>query len=526
MTVPQTSVPLHVDVAIIGGGINGCGIARDAAGRGLSVYLCEMNDLASGTSSWSTKLIHGGLRYLEHYEFRLVREALKEREVLWAIAPHIIHPLRFVLPYRRGLRPAWMLRLGLFLYDNLGGRKKLPGTRVLDLAQGDIGAPLQDALRGKGFEYSDCFVDDARLVALNAVDAHMRGATIAVQTKAVGAKRVGDCWDLTVEDRETQQKQTIRARALINAAGPWVGNVLASGVGVNARAKVRLVQGSHIVVRKLFEHDRAYILQNADGRIVFAIPYQGDFTLIGTTDRDYVGDPGKVQATAEEIAYLCAASSQDFARPITPADVVWSYSGVRPLYDDGASDAKAATRDYVFEVDHPPGAAPLLSIFGGKITTYRRLAEEALDRIAAGFTPAAAAVLAAKKGWTAHAALPGGDFAVNAKDELVRTLTTSYPFLAQPHARRLVDAYGTLAAKVLGTAQSTADLGRTFGGTLTEAEVRYLMQNEWARTAHDVIWRRSKLGLRLNPDEIAALQAWMQTARTAAGTAKSAFSDQ
>jgi glycerol-3-phosphate dehydrogenase len=513
-----------VDIAIIGGGINGCGIARDAAGRGLSVYLCEMNDLASGTSSWSTKLIHGGLRYLEHYEFRLVREALQEREVLWAIAPHIIHPLRFVLPYRKGLRPAWMLRLGLFLYDTLGGRKKLPGTRVLDLTQGAIGAPLQHAMRGKGFEYSDCFVDDARLVALNAMDARARGATIAVQTKAIGAKRVGACWELTVEDRATQQRQTIRARSLVNAAGPWVGNVLQSGVGVNARAKVRLVQGSHIVVRKLFDHDRAYILQNTDGRIVFAIPYQGDFTLIGTTDRDYVGDPAKVHATAEEIAYLCAASSQDFARAITPGDVIWSYSGVRPLYDDGASEAKAATRDYVFELDHPQGAAPLLSIFGGKITTYRRLAEEALDRMAAGFTPATAAALAAKKGWTAHAPLPGGDFPVEGKAEQVRKLTASYPFLAHQHARRLVDAYGTLAAHMLGNAKQSADLGRAFGGTLMEAEVRYLIQNEWARTADDVVWRRSKLGLRLTPEEIAALDAWMQTARTKANALADAAS--
>jgi glycerol-3-phosphate dehydrogenase len=526
MTAPPPLTSATVDIAIIGGGINGCGIARDAAGRGLSVYLCEMNDLASGTSSWSTKLIHGGLRYLEHYEFRLVREALQEREVLWAIAPHIIHPLRFVLPYRQGLRPAWMLRLGLFLYDNLGGRKKLPGTRVLDLARSAIGAPLQKALRGKGFEYSDCFVDDARMVALNAMDARARGATIAVQTKAVGAKRVGESWELTVEDRATRQRQTIRARALVNAAGPWVGDVLASGIGANARAKVRLVQGSHIVVRKLFEHDRAYILQNTDGRIIFAIPYQGDFTLIGTTDRDYVGDPAKVRATAEEIAYLCAASSSDFARPVTPADVVWSYSGVRPLYDDGASEAKAATRDYVFELDHPQGSAPLLSIFGGKITTYRRLAEEALDRIAVGFPPATAAALTAKKGWTARAPLPGGDFPVDAKEAQVTKLSASYPFLADQHARRLVDAYGTLAPQVLGTAKTRADLGRAFGGTLTEAEVRYLMQREWARTAEDVVWRRSKLGLRLKPEEIAALDVWMKNERINANAPASAASSQ
>ncbi len=499
-----------VDLAIIGGGINGCGIARDASGRGLSVYLCEMNDLASGTSSWSTKLIHGGLRYLEHYEFRLVREALVEREVLWAIAPHVIKPLRFVLPHRQGLRPAWLLRLGLFLYDHLGGRHRLPGTTVLDLDHDAAGLPLRRALFGAAFEYSDCFVDDARLVTLNAMDARERGATIATRSKAVAATRRDGLWELTVADSMTGRTSMIRARALVNAAGPWVGDVLARGIGANAKAKVRLVQGSHVVVRKLFEHDRAYILQTADGRIVFAIPYLDDFTLIGTTDHDYAGDPAAVHATAEEIDYLCAAISRDFARPITPADVVWSYSGVRPLYDDGASEAKAATRDYVFEIDATDGGTPLLSIFGGKITTYRRLAEAALDRIAAHAEPEFARRLMTSKGWTARANLPGGDFAVTGKSALTADLQRDFPFLEATQARRLVDAYGTRARRLLGAARSMTDLGVTFGASLSEAEVRYLIAEEWARTADDIVWRRSKLGLRMTAPEVATLDAWIK----------------
>ncbi len=497
-----------VDIAIIGGGINGCGIARDAAGRGLSVYLCEMNDLASGTSSWSTKLIHGGLRYLEHYEFRLVREALIEREVLWGIAPHVIRPLRFVLPHRKGLRPAWLLRLGLFLYDTLGGRKKLPGTRRVTLATDDLGQPLKRGAFTTGFEYSDCFVDDARLVALNAMDARDHGAVIETRTRAVTAVRNGEVFDLTVEDQVTRRQKTIRARTLVNAAGPWVEQVLAHGAGVNTRAKVRLVQGSHIVVRRIFDHDRAYILQNPDGRIVFAIPYQGEFTLIGTTDRDYTGDPANVRATEEEIAYLCEAVSKDFSKAVLPSHVVWSYSGVRPLYDDGASEAKAATRDYVFELDAGAGRAPLLSIFGGKITTYRRLAEEALERLTPHL-PAAAGSVAAKVGWTGTAPLPGGDFAAGTHEALEKKLLADYPFLLANHGRRLIAAYGTRAWAILGPAQSQADLGQAFGGTLTAAEVRYLMAHEWARSADDIVWRRSKLGLRLAPAEIAALDAWM-----------------
>jgi glycerol-3-phosphate dehydrogenase len=491
------------DLAVIGGGVNGCGIARDAVGRGNSVFLCEMNDLASGTSSWSTKLVHGGLRYLEYYEFRLVREALIEREILWQIAPHIIRPLRLVLPHQSGPRPAWLLRLGLFLYDHIGGRNLLPPTRSVDLTRDEVGKPLIANRYSKGFEYSDCFVDDARLVVLTARDAADRGADIRTRTRAVEIRQVDGIWRLTVQNSLTGERSTISARALVNAGGPWVEEVLASGAGVNARAKVRLVQGSHIVVPKLYAHDRAYMFQNSDGRIVFAIPYQDDFTLIGTTDRDYHGDPSKVKATPEEIQYLCASVSEYLAKPVKPEDVVWTYAGVRPLYDDGASDAKAATREYVFELD-TPGGAPLLSIYGGKITTHRRLAEEALERLAPYLRNSKAS-----EGWTAKAALPGGDIDVSAVAALTAELVRNYPFLTATHAGRLAHAYGTRAGKLLGNAKSMADLGQSFGATLTESEVRYLMTVEWACTAEDVVWRRSKLGLRLTAGEIAALDEWM-----------------
>jgi glycerol-3-phosphate dehydrogenase len=497
------------DLAIIGGGVNGCGIARDAAGRGNSVFLCEMNDLASGTSSWSTKLVHGGLRYLEYYEFRLVREALIEREVLWQIAPHIIRPLRFVLPHHSGLRPAWLLRLGLFLYDHIGGRHLLPPTRSVDLTRDEVGKPLVPNRFTRAFEYSDCFVDDARLVVLTARDAADRGAEIRTRSRAVEIRQADGIWHLTVEDTSSGTRSTIKARALVNAGGPWVENVLASGAGVNAKAKVRLVQGSHVVVRKLYDHGRAYMFQNSDGRIVFVIPYQDDFTLIGTTDRDYDGDPAEVKASAEEIEYLCDSVSEYLARPVSPADVVWTYSGVRPLYDDGASEAKAATRDYVFELD-TPGGAPLLSIYGGKITTYRRLAEEALERLAPYLRSATSReAFQARAGWTGKSPLPGGDIDVSAIPALAAELVRSYPFLAAAHAGRLAHAYGTRARKLLGNAKSLDDLGQSFGATLTEGEVRYLIANEWARTAEDIVWRRSKLGLLLSAAEVAVLEDWI-----------------
>jgi glycerol-3-phosphate dehydrogenase len=495
------------DLAIIGGGVNGCGIARDAVGRGNSVFLCEMNDLASGTSSWSTKLIHGGLRYLEYYDFKLVRHALLEREVLWQIAPHIIRPLRFVLPHHAGLRPAWLLRLGLFLYDYIGGRKLLPPTRTLDLTRDETGKPLAPGRFKRGFEYSDCSVDDARLVVLTARDAADRGAVIRTRTRATEIRQADGVWQLTMQNADTGERTTISARTLVNAGGPWVENVLSAGAGVNAKAKVRLVQGSHIVVPKLYAHDRAYIFQNADGRIVFAIPYQDDFTLIGTTDIDYHGDPGEVKISADEISYLCQSVSEYLARPVLAEDVVWTYSGVRPLYDDGANEAKAATRDYVFELDLP-GGLPLLSIYGGKITTYRRLAEEALQKLAPYLKGTKA-----REGWTAEATLPGGDFDVSSGDALIDEVLRDYPFLTHAHAGRLVHAYGTRAQKVLGNAKSATDLGLAFGATLNEREVRYLMANEWAVTAEDIVWRRSKLGLRLSKLEIAALDGWLEANR-------------
>ncbi|HEY0233490.1 MAG TPA: glycerol-3-phosphate dehydrogenase [Afipia sp.] len=492
------------DIAIIGGGVNGCGIARDAAGRGHSVFLCEMNDLASGTSSWSSKLIHGGLRYLEFYEFRLVREALIEREVLWGIAPHIIHPQRFVLPHHSGLRPAWLLRLGLFIYDHLGGRHLLPPTRTLNLATDATGQPLKAGRFTSGFEYSDCTVDDTRLVVLNAVDAARRGAVIKTRTRAAKMEHRGGVWHVLLEDSVNGAQSEIAARVLVNAGGPWVENILVQRADIHSRDKVRLVQGSHIVVRKLYDHDRAYTFQNADGRVIFVIPYQGDFTLIGTTDRDYDGDPAHVVATEEEISYLCASVSDYLVKPVTPRDVVWNYSGVRPLYDDGASEARAATRDYVFELDTPDGA-PILSVFGGKITTYRRLAEHALEKLSPWLKD-----INATEGWTGKAPLPGGDFSVTGISDLVAHLRREYPFLPQAHAERLARAYGTRAREMLSGARLLADLGRDFGATLTEREVRYLAAEEFARTAEDVVWRRSKLGLRLSKAEIAALDDWMK----------------
>lgn len=494
------------DLAIIGGGINGCGIARDAAGRGLSVFLCEMADLASGTSSRSTKLIHGGLRYLEHFDFRLVRESLIEREVLWRIAPHIVRPMRFVLPHRSGLRPAWILRVGLFLYDHLGGRQALPGTRALDLVSDAAGAPLKPGVFTTGFEYSDCWVDDARLVILNARDAANRGAAIRVGSRAVSAMRDGALWRMTVQDVATGQQETIVARGLINAAGPWVEEVLRARLNKRARGHVRLVEGAHIVVPRLFDHDRAYLFQNPDGRVVFAIPYEGDFTLIGTTDRDYVGDPADTHPTPEEIAYLCDTARAAFTEPITPADVVWTYSGVRPLFDDGASDAKSASRDYVLELDATEGEAPLLSIIGGKITTYRKLAEAALEQM----TPLLPAGTGLVPGWTGTAPLPGGEFDIGEFGQVAARLSRSFPFLSEAHASRLVHAYGTRAWIILGKAKSMQDLGHQFGATLTEAEVRYLIEHEWARSAEDILWRRSKLGLHMKASETGALDAWMR----------------
>lgn len=490
------------DIFVIGGGVNGCGIARDAAGRGYSVYLAEMDDLASGTSSAATKLIHGGVRYLEHYEFRLVRESLEERETLWAMAPHIIWPLRFILPHYKGLRPKWMLRAGLFLYDYIGGRKKLPATKTLNLRKDVAGAPLR-ANFGTAFEYSDCWVNDARLVVLTARDAADKGAVISTRTKVTGARREGDVWAVDVLHLHTDETETIHTRMLINAAGPWVDGVLGTIAGRREDHNVRLVKGSHVVVHKLFDHDRCYIFQNADGRIIFAIPYEQDFTLIGTTDQDYEGDPSNVAISSEELTYLCNVASEYFRVPVERSQVVWAYSGVRPLYDDGVSKAQEATRDYVLKLDENAGEAPLLNVFGGKLTTFRRLSEEVLEWVEK-------AIGAKGAPWTAGSTLPGGDFAAADFEYELRRLTDDYPFLAPAHARRLMRLYGTRARDLLGDAQSLVGLGENFGADLTAREIDYLINVEWAQTVEDILWRRTKLGLRLSERDVRALERYLE----------------
>ncbi|WP_309622028.1 glycerol-3-phosphate dehydrogenase [Novosphingobium sp.] len=484
------------DLAVIGGGVNGAGIARDAAGRGAKVLLLEAGDLAQGTSSASTKLIHGGLRYLEHYEFGLVRESLKEREALWAIAPHIIHPMRFVLPYVHGLRPRWLLRLGLFLYDHIGGRKRLPATRTIDLRQHPAGAALKGGFT-TGFEYSDGWVDDARLVVLNAMDAAAHGATIKIRSALTAAHRSEGTWELTTATG------SYRAKALVNAAGPGVLKVEGL-LGDAPDYAMRLVRGSHIVVPKLFSHAFSYFFQLPDGRIFFAIPYQRDFTLIGTTDRDQA-ENAPIAASEEEIAYLCEGASRYFAQSITPGDVVWTYSGVRPLIDDGSGKPEAATRGYRLELSDPAKGAPLLSVYGGKITTYRHLAEEAVDLLAPRLTALSG------KTWTTSQPLPGGDFPVGALDVLMASLAAAYPFLGEADVDRITRAYGTHARTWLGEAQGWQALGRNFGAGLTTAEVDYLRTHEWAISAEDVLWRRTKLGLRLSKPEQAALAEYLGT---------------
>ncbi|WP_379922344.1 glycerol-3-phosphate dehydrogenase [Erythrobacter sp. R86502] len=488
------------DIAVIGGGVNGTGIARDAAGRGAKVLLLERGDLAEGTSSNSTKLVHGGLRYLEHYEFALVREALTEREVLWGIAPHIIWPLRFILPHRPGLRPRWLLRLGLFLYDHIGGRKYLPKAQSIDLRRHPAGVPLKPEYR-HAFAYWDGWVDDARLVVLNARDAADRGAQVRTRCEVTGLTREGDRWRIAAGGH------TFLARAVVNAAGPRVLDLLGRadtlGHAVTAK-KMRLVRGSHIVVRKLFAHDDAYFFQLPDGRIFFAIPYEDDFTLIGTTDVDHEGSLADVRASPEEIAYLCDGASAYFRTPVTPADVIWTYSGVRPLLDDGSGKPEAATRGYSFKLDSvEPDGAPLLSVFGGKITTYRELGAEAIGLLAP-FVP----VLEGKD-WTGKAPLPGGDFGRFDAPIIVKRLMTRYPFLEAPGAERLVRQYGTLAATFLGDAKVSGDLGEDFGHGLTAAEVDYLVAHEWARSADDVLWRRTKLGLRFTDTQTARLAQYL-----------------
>jgi glycerol-3-phosphate dehydrogenase len=476
-----------VDLLVVGGGINGVGIARDAAGRGLKVCLVEQDDLASHTSSWSSKLIHGGLRYLEHYEFRLVRESLIEREVLLAAAPHLVRPLRFVLPHSPEQRPVWLIRLGLLLYDHLGGRRKLPASGRVRLAGTAEGAPLQPWVKA-AFTYADCRVDDSRLVVLNAVDARERGAEILTRTRCIGATRDAAGWTVELHDRASGERSTRRARALVNAAGPWVLRFLTETLRFNSASRVRLVKGSHIVVPQLYQGDHPYILQNDDGRIVFVIPYERRFSLIGTTDIAYEGEPADVAITAEETEYLCRVVNRYLARPVRPEDVVWHYSGVRPLYDDASANPSAVTRDYVFDVDAGEGKAPLLSVFGGKLTTYRKLAEHALEKLKPllGITA---------PGWTAKAVLPGGDLPGADFDRFLADLTARRPWLEPLTARRMARAYGTRVERILGGAGSAADLGADLGAGLSEAELDHLVREEWARAPQDVLWRRTKLGL-------------------------------
>jgi len=490
-----------VDLLIVGGGINGAGIARDAVGRGLSVQLVEQNDLASATSSASTKLIHGGLRYLEYYEFRLVREALIEREVLLRNAPHIIRPLTFVLPHEAALRPAWLVRLGLFLYDHLGGRKLLPASRGLNLRRDPAGKALKPSLT-KGFSYSDCRVDDARLVALNALDARERGATILTRTRCVSARRYGQLWTAVLEKSSSGERWTVRARCLVNAAGPWVASFVEHALALPHSQRLRLVKGSHIVVPRLFEGKQAYILQNADRRIVFAIPYEGDFTLIGTTDETYEGDPSKVVISPAEIAYLCQVINDHFVKQITPTDVVWTYAGVRPLHDDESTSASAVTRDYVLELDDQGGIPPLLSVFGGKITTFRKLAEHALEKLKPHFPQIGPA-------WTHAAPLPGGDIPNADFTGFLASVTAHWPWLPVNLAGRYARAYGTRIAQLLGEAQGIDELGLHLGDDLYGREIQYLIDQEWAVTAEDILWRRSKRGLHVTPATITALESWL-----------------
>jgi glycerol-3-phosphate dehydrogenase len=490
-----------VDLLIVGGGINGAGIARDAAGRGLKVLVCEQNDLASATSQWSSKLIHGGLRYLEMYEFRLVREALAEREVLLSLAPHIIRPMRFVLPHNRRLRPAWMIRLGLFLYDHIGGRRTLKGTESIDLTRDPRGAKLKTSMT-KGFEYSDAWVEDARLVVLNAKDAQERGAEIVTRTRCEAARRDGDRWRVTLTDVDGGGSREVTAKILVNAAGPWVDRFLKQGLGRNDGDHLRLVKGSHVIVPRLYEGGHAYILQNHDRRVIFTIPYEREFTLIGTTDIPYDGDPASVHCTREEVSYLCDAVNEYFQPQIGPDDVVRTYSGVRPLYDDKQANPSAVTRDYVFDVENPDGGAPLLSIYGGKITTYRKLAEHAMEKLAP-FLPDL------KPTWTAEAPLPGGDIPDRDFKGFVEGLKTRYPFLTDRMAERYARYYGTRTERFLGGAASLEDLGEDFGGDLFALEVNYLISDEWAHTADDILWRRTKLGIRLDADGRKRLEAYL-----------------
>ena len=492
------------DLLVVGGGINGAGIARDAAGRGLSVLLVEQRDLASATSSSSTKLIHGGLRYLEHYKFRLVREALQEREVLLSAAPHIIWPLTFVLPHHKGLRPKWMLRAGLFLYDHLARRKRLPGSRSVSLNGTPEGDPLK-ATFSSGFSYSDCWVDDARLVVLNAQDAQAHGAEIRTRTQCKSLVRHADHWNaqLSQDDGSTY---VVRARSVVNAAGPWVTEMVQNAGLGNKAAGLRLVKGSHIIVPRIHDHDHCYIFQNGDGRIAFAIPYQSEYTLIGTTDIPYDGDPAKVKISSDEIDYLLELVNGYLAKPVTRDEIVWDYAGVRPLYDDKNANASAVTRDYVFDLDtgDTESAPAILSIYGGKITTYRRLAEHAMQKLGPVLGNTA-------PDWTASAILPGGDMEDGDFDLFLATAKARFDWVPDVLLHRLARCYGTALYKIIGDASEISQLGQEVAPNLYECELLYLIANEWATTTDDVLWRRTKLGLGMQSDQVDAVTHWFAT---------------
>ena len=494
-----------VDLLVIGGGVNGAGIARDAAGRGLEVLLCEKDDLASHTSSASTKLIHGGLRYLEQRDFRLVRHSLQEREVLLRNAPHIIWPLRFVLPHHAGLRPWWMIRLGLFLYDHLGGRALLPPSTSVDLSRHASGRVLKKSYR-RAFEYSDCWVQDARLVVLNARDAHLRGAEVRTRTECVRLARRGARWEATLVDEATGTRFPVAARGVVNASGPWVGKTRDLETGAGAGHRVRLVKGSHIVVGRMFEHPYPYIFQGADGRVLFAIPFEEDYTLLGTTDVEVDEEPGPVEITPEEIDYICTTANAYFETPLSRRDVVWSYSGIRPLFDDQARNASAVTRDYVLHLDRGP--APMLSVYGGKITTCRRLAEEAVNLMAGplGF---------GAQGWTRDAPLPGGDIPGADVVGFTARSAVRYSWLPEPLLRRYVRHYGTEIHVLLAGCEGIDDLGEHFGAGLYAAEVAHLVRREWARTSEDILWRRTKTGLRISENGVRRLRAFLEGSRDA-----------
>ncbi|TCR82381.1 glycerol-3-phosphate dehydrogenase [Rhizobium sp. BK376] len=499
--------PKIVDLLVIGGGINGAGIARDAAGRGLSVVLCEKDDLAEGTSSRSGKLVHGGLRYLEYYEFRLVREALIEREVLLKAAPHIIWPMRFVLPHSPQDRPAWLVRLGLFLYDHLGGRKRLPGTRTLDLRRDPEGIPIVDQYT-KGFEYSDCWVDDARLVALNAVGAAEKGAVVLTRTPVVTARRENGLWTVTTKKSFTGETTTYRVKCLVNCAGPWVSDVIGRVAGSNSSRNVRLVKGSHIIVPKFWQGANAYLVQNHDKRVIFINPYEGDKALIGTTDIAYEGRAEDVAADEKEIDYLLAAVNRYFKEKLRRQDIITTFSGVRPLFDDGKGNPSAVTRDYVFDLDET-GGAPLLNVFGGKITTFRELAERGMQRLKHIFPNMG-------DNWTEHAPLPGGDMPDADYETFANSLRDTYPWMNRKLLHHYGRLYGTRTKAVIGNATGLEGLGRHFGGQFYEAEARYLVAREWAQTPDDILYRRTKHYLHLTEAEREQFRQWFSSTQLAA----------